>query len=50
MRAPQGTAVTEEEELEEVYGLKVLRVPPHRPSRRRDNLMECYIYGLVRAA
>ena len=34
---PQGTAVSEEEELYEVYGLPVTEVPTHRPRIRIDH-------------
>lgn len=37
-----GTAVTEAEEFEEAYGLSVVRIPPHRPSIRKDNPLEVY--------
>lgn len=38
----QGTAATEEEEFFETYGLSVVQVPPHRPSRRRDHPARVY--------
>ena len=37
-----GTAVTEAEEFEEAYGLPVVRIPPHRPSRRTDTPLNVY--------
>ncbi|KAL4419083.1 hypothetical protein ABPG77_002224 [Micractinium sp. CCAP 211/92] len=39
-----GTGATEEAEFSEAYGLAVVRVPPHRPSRRRDHPMQLYFY------
>ena len=33
-----GTAATEMEEFSQAYDVSVVRVPPHRPSRRQDNL------------
>ena len=32
-----GTAVTEEEEFQEIYGLGVVVIPTHRPMTRKDN-------------
>lgn len=32
-----GTAHTDAEELEEIYGLRVVVIPPHKPSRRVDH-------------
>lgn len=46
----QGTGATEEAEFSEAYGLAVVRVPPHRPSRRRDHPMQLYFYEEVGAA
>jgi len=37
-----GTAVTEAEEFEEAYGLPVVRIPPHRPSKRIDYPLNFY--------
>eukprot|EP00890_Picochlorum_soloecismus_P005567 jgi/Picsp_1/6010/NSC_03364-R1_preprotein translocase subunit len=37
-----GTAATEAEEFEEAYGLPVVRIPPHRPSRRTDSSLNVY--------
>lgn len=45
---PQGTGFTEQQEFEETYGLAVLRVPPHRPSVRRDEPMRLFFYQEVR--
>ncbi len=33
----QGTAITEEEEFHEVYGLDVTVVPTHKPRKRIDH-------------
>ena len=40
----QGTVGEEQQELSEAYGLDVLRVPPHRPSRRIDLPLDPFIY------
>ena len=40
----QGTAATEAAELSEAYGLSVVGVPPHRPSRRADHPMRCFAF------
>ncbi|KAL4434485.1 hypothetical protein ABPG75_000926 [Micractinium tetrahymenae] len=39
-----GTGATEEVEFSEAYGLPVVRVPPHRPSQRRDHPLQLYFY------
>lgn len=44
---PQGTASTEALELGETYGLDVVRVPPHRPSRRVDHPMRVFYMAEV---
>lgn len=38
-----GTAMTEAEEFSEAYGLDVIRIPPHRPSKRIDHKPEVFI-------
>lgn len=38
-----GTAVTEAEEFSEAYNVSVVRVPPHRPSKRIDNSPNVYL-------
>ncbi|KAL4521332.1 hypothetical protein Ndes2437B_g08077 [Nannochloris sp. 'desiccata'] len=38
-----GTAVTEAEEFSEAYNVSVVRVPPHRPSKRLDNPPNVYL-------
>ena len=38
-----GTAATEAEEFSEAYGVTVVRVPPHRPSRRVDSPTVVYV-------
>ena len=38
-----GTAATEAEEFSEAYGLTVVRIPPHRPSRRKDHPPVVYL-------
>ena len=45
---PQGTASTEAMELSEAYGLSVVTVPPHRPSRRVDHAMRCFAFEQAR--
>ncbi len=47
MCALQGTAFTEQAELLETYGLQVLRVPPHRPSVRKDHPMRVFTFKEV---
>ncbi len=37
-----GTALTESEEFKEIYGLKVIVVPTHRPMVRKDNADSIY--------
>ncbi|MEG1641746.1 MAG: preprotein translocase subunit SecA [Synergistaceae bacterium] len=37
-----GTALTEAEEFEEIYGLKVIVIPTHRPMARKDNTDSIY--------
>lgn len=50
LAAPQGTAATEQLEFAEAYGLNVVRVPPHRPSRRTDHATETFFFKQVRSA
>lgn len=38
-----GTASTEAEEFADAYGLRVVRVPPHRPSKRIDHSPEVFV-------
>lgn len=38
----QGTALSAEEEFFEVYGLHVLQIPTHKPSRRTDHAPRVY--------
>ena len=38
-----GTIVTEEEEFEEIYGLKSLAIPTHRPLVRKDHNDQFYV-------
>jgi hypothetical protein len=45
----QGTAATEEEEFSEVYGLSVVRVPPHKPSIRIDHPTQLMVFSEVGA-
>ena len=40
----QGTAATEAEEFNESYRLSVVKVPPHRPSLRRDHPMRVFFF------
>lgn len=44
----QGTGFTEQQEFDETYGLAVVRVPPHRPSVRRDKGMQLFLFEEVR--
>ncbi|PRW59265.1 pre translocase subunit [Chlorella sorokiniana] len=39
-----GTGFTELQELDETYGLAVVRVPPHRPSVRVDSPMRLFMF------
>lgn len=45
---PQGTGATEAQDFSEAYGLDVVRVPPHRPSRRVDHPMALSYFREVR--
>jgi preprotein translocase subunit SecA len=37
-----GTADTEAEEFNQIYGLETIIVPPHRPTIRKDNMDKIY--------
>ena len=39
----QGTAKSAEDEFYDVYGLSVVRIPTHKPSRRLDHAPRVYI-------
>jgi len=45
-----GTAASEAEELGLVYGLDVVRIPPHRPSRRVDRPPSLYFQAAAKEA
>ena len=39
----QGTAISAVDEFHEIYGLLVVQIPPHKPSKRIDHPPRVYL-------